>query len=296
MSTTDNKGSSFLGEVLAIPQVHDLIGSNAESFHAVFSFYSLGTDRLTENQFVSCIKRMNMLCENIPTPAVRQVFYELIEEYKGLERSKSKEPSSPIKSGTMYASSQNPDSTLSGPRTVVKSISFIQFVEAIIRLTYDKFSHLKQYTLCEKLEFIVATRIVPHLDEINSAKQEEEKFISSVNTMSSFASTTLLSMFEKYSSRDARLAAKDRKMTHAGWIKFLKDGMWIGSGVTMLMANNTFTKLSGEAVRSAMVGSSHGTLKIMDFFKAVSMVSHVLFPQAENPIEDICGEIVALKL
>ncbi|KAL0241584.1 hypothetical protein GEMRC1_006819 [Eukaryota sp. GEM-RC1] len=291
----DTAVSSFLGDVLAIPQVHDLIGTNAEAFHVVFSFYSMNTDRLVENQFVTCIKRLNLNCENIPTPAVRQVFHELVEEYKGIERTKGIAPPSPV-SGTMNATSTNPDSVGLGPKSVAKSLSFIQFVEGLIRLTYDKFAHLKQYTLCEKLEFVIVSRIIPHVEEIKAAKEEEERFTSALDSLSDHQRSVLNSLFVKYSSKDTRhLKEKDKRVTHAGWIKLLKDGMWIGAGVSMLSANNVFTKMTGEKVRSAVVGTSHGTLSVEQFFKAISMLSHVLYAD-EDPLKMFVDEVVTLKL
>ncbi|KAL0218562.1 hypothetical protein P9112_004215 [Eukaryota sp. TZLM1-RC] len=294
--------SSFLGDVLAIPQIHDLIGTNAETFHNVFSFYSMGTNRMTENQFVVSIKRLNLNCENMPTPAVRQIFHELIEEYKGLERNKpastspSSSPASLMLSPTMNASSQNPDSIGTGPRNVVKSISFIQFVEGLIRIIYDKFAHLKQYTLCEKLEFTIASRLAPHVEEIEAAKKEEAHFTACVEQMTPEQKSTLTRIFSKYSTRDTKYSSKkELRMTHSGWIKFLKEGMWIGGGLSMMAANNIFTKLTGESVRSAVVGASHGVMKVGDFFKAVAMVSHVLYSEGDA-LESFLDELIQLKM
>ncbi|KAL0231889.1 hypothetical protein PCE1_002886 [Barthelona sp. PCE] len=189
-----NQPSPFLVEALSIPTVHEIVGENSQALYKLFLSLTQNSDYITDSAFVSFTKSLNIMCENLPTTAIRHIFQNISSFYK-----LKTESGAPL-------------------------LGFIGFIECIIRMIYDKFIYAENFTLAEKLEFVFSTRIKPLIDKLEYKKNLQASFAAQAEIISHEHNSLFKRLFTRYKERTPGKSF----IKSTSLIKMVKDLNWFG--------------------------------------------------------------------
>eukprot|EP00792_Barthelona_sp_PAP020_P006720 TRINITY_DN3064_c0_g1_i3.p1 TRINITY_DN3064_c0_g1~~TRINITY_DN3064_c0_g1_i3.p1 ORF type:complete len:334 (+),score=86.16 TRINITY_DN3064_c0_g1_i3:88-1089(+) len=241
--------SPFMEDVLSIPQVHELIGKASDNLYNLFIHYSTGTNAILENQFISLVRNLDITCENLPTTSVRRIFQEVLVEHKGKLRKTKKELA-------------ETSSTI--PPIPHDAINFICFVECLIRIVFDKFAYLQEYTLSEKLDWFIQTRIEPHYHDILIERTELEEIDTEVEKIIIACGKYIDGVFNKYRSKNIKYQQKkNHVVTLEALIKFCRDIDWLKTSLSVSSLHKIFSKATGRFIEKESILSKGEFLKAM---------------------------------